>query len=299
LIALPRLPTIQIAAMLATWLLFETYESRQAVVLVWAIGFSHYLLGLIYSRKQVAHVISSTANLLPTGLLLVGGTLFYFLNGSLTYYFVLHHALNETYLSIRFQSHTLSTHLRSRIQSVSFSLQLFGALILVSPWSTNLGTGLFLTLFFCYSLLLAYYLYTVYALRSHFKSAPIVSIVFTEIALLFLIPIDHWIYNISLYHLVLYHFAFWIIFPASGQQSRGLHGQLLVYMLATVISLWLFISLAPLEEGNLLAFIGRYQLYEFWFLILSYVHITLAFSISSANPAWILRLLRQPDRSAT
>ena len=292
---IPRLPAIQVTAMGATWLLFDMFEYRQAVLIIWAIGFSHYLLGMVYSRAQIVSLISSSANVIPIILLLIGGTGLYFVNGSLTYYFVFHHAINETYIGTRFLSDSLTGRARNKMQSISFALQLSGALILVTTFPKQLSTDIFTTMFVGYVVLLAYYLYVVYQQRRKF-GANTITIVFTELALFFLIPLNHWIYDISLYHIVLYHFAFWIIFPANGQLSRGLHRQFAIYLLATVASIWVFLSFVPVDKSDVISYVTRYQLYEFWFAVFSFVHITMSFFVSNANPPWIMRLFAPQNR---
>ena len=295
---IPKLPFIQATAMGAAWLLFDMFEYRQAVLIIWAIGFSHYLLGLIYSRTQILNLISSSANVTPIVLLLLGGTGLFFINGSLTYYFILHHAINETYIGTRFLSGSISNHARNKMQSISFILQLSGALILVATLPKQLSTGVFTTMFAGYSALLLYYLYVIQQQRQQFEAST-TTLIFTELTLFFLIPLNHWIYDISLYHIVLYHFAFWIIFPANGHLSRGLYRQFVIYLLATVASIWVFLSFAPLDKSNVISYVTRYQLYEFWFAVFSFVHITMSFFVSNTNPPWIMRLFKPQNRLLT
>lgn len=292
---IPALPAIQVTAMVATWLLFDLLEYRQAVLIIWAIGFSHYLLGLIYSRAQITNLISRSANVIPITLLLLGGTGLFFINGSLTYYFILHHAINETYIGAKFISQSFSSRTRNKLQSISFVLQLSGALILVATLPKQLGTSLFVVLFAGYISLLIYYLYFLH--KQHPRSgSETLTMIFTELGLLFLIPLNHWMYDISLYHVVFYHFAFWIIFPANGQLSRGLHRQFVIYLFATVTSIWVFVSFVPMDKTDVISYVTRYQLYEFWFVVFSFVHITLSFSISNANPPSIINLFNSQNR---
>jgi len=66
--------------------------------LAWSLALSHYLIGLLYSRKQLFTVLQQPGAVVSLGLLITAGMSLYLIKWPLLYYFGIHHALNEVYM---------------------------------------------------------------------------------------------------------------------------------------------------------------------------------------------------------
>ena len=267
-------------ALVATWLLFESLSLIQAITVVWAVGFSHYLLGFLYSWRSTQSVLHARSGKVALGLLLVAGLALYWGDLSLVLYFGLHHALNEAYISGRFESDT--EHGRTNIRGTSFCVHLLGFYLLTHDGQLKQEPAVYTVLIMVFIVLSGkFYLDGV---RS--RSGGIGS----EMVVAMLIPLDFWLYDIHLYHFVLYHFVFWMVYPASRLWRMGGIG-LSRYIAMTVISIAVFVALIPPGIRSVYG-VGAGATYYEAFVFLSFLHITLSFATSRANPAWIQRVFK-------
>lgn len=271
-------------AIAITYWTFEHFGPRNAIVIAWSVGFSHYLVGILYSRKQITHVLSQPSSRVPLLLLGLGGLGMYLNNFSLFLYFGLHHALNESYLGLRYQSSSLTEQNRKQLRAAGFIAHLSGYLLIIYT-ATLFGRPILLTVtggIFIGSLI--FYFHIIWKQRNGFSVKEFISSVFIEFVLILLVIVDLSVYNIQLYQIVLYHFVFWAIFPASNLLLRNQLKDLGLYLALTVITLFGFIAYSPVYTNSW--FSGYYD-YKYWFIIFSFVHITSSFAISGANPGWI------------
>jgi hypothetical protein len=94
--------------------------------------------------------------------------------------------------------------------------------------------------------------------------------------------------NFKFLHIVLYHFVFWSLFPlpkiwAAAPRSVA------VYVGLTALLTALFLSLSPIGVPDYrLAGVLFQEQFKVW----SYIHITLSFPLSNANPNWVISLFR-------
>src|SRR2546429_8270826 len=68
------------------------------LTIVYSVGFSHYLLGAIYSRQQFREAYAQPLSLFPVLVLAIFGIGLYSLQFPLLIFFALHHAFNEAYV---------------------------------------------------------------------------------------------------------------------------------------------------------------------------------------------------------
>lgn len=88
--------------------------------------------------------------------------------------------------------------------------------------------------------------------------------------------------------LVFYHFVFWTLFPAAKMYAQA-PSRLLPYTSMTLLSLGLFLLLSPV--GVFRSYLSP-AIFQKYFIILSYLHITASFALSNAHPQWIVDLFR-------
>src|SRR5437773_2236219 len=68
------------------------------LALVYSLGFTHYLLTLIYSQRQFAAFATQPFSVIPLFSIIVFGAGLYFFHFPLPLYFAVHHAFNEAYI---------------------------------------------------------------------------------------------------------------------------------------------------------------------------------------------------------
>ena len=275
----------QLVAVAAAWMLFESFGYFEGMILVWAIGFSHYLLGLIYSRRQLVSLVTTPGILLPMTVLAVAGGVLYFQQFPLLLYFGLHHAINEAYIGNRFRD----TNDRRLLSGISFLLHMTGFVLLAYSQRLQQAPESLTVLLVIFCGLAAVFFWLLLRDGGSPRSGGRVPMMASELMLMVLIPLDYGYYDIHLYHIVLYHFVFWAFYPAGGMLVRESYRSLLIYVFLTVVALWLFVSIKP--DSMLDAYgLGQDSLsYYDWFFLLSYFHITLSFAISRTNPDWVVR----------
>src|SRR5208282_6423635 len=68
------------------------------LTIVYVLGFTHYMMAAIYSRRQLQEAYAQPLSLVPVLALAVFGIGFYSLQFPLLIFFALHHAFNEAYV---------------------------------------------------------------------------------------------------------------------------------------------------------------------------------------------------------
>lgn len=292
--ALPtKLFPIQLIALLVSGLLFEVFSNFQARNIMYALGFSHYFLGFIYSRADVTRVLSHTNTIFPLILLGLAGVGLFQGDFSLVWFFGLHHAINEAYIFTKYDKpHNLKQHKSSdamaylstsRLKTTSFVTHLAGYLVIVD---FGLSKPVWWALFVIFSLSFVFFQYAIRQYKAHNTQHS----GFSECLLLGVMCIDYWVMPISIEYFVMYHFVFWILFPAQGMWARKQIKSINKYLLYTAITWALFLLFGPLGIGITHPYtLGSRENY-YWFVVFSYAHITLSFAISKTNPAWVQKL---------
>lgn len=250
----------------------------------YSIGFSHYLLALVYARSPIAAVASDRAwplVLLGLGMLGIG---LYQADFPLFLYFGLHHALNEAWTRRPTAGQAPVT---SRMPE--FALHLLAYIIVLRHDIGLAGmplAGAVCALSGCIAIC------GFRTLRDHASSlrnalndaAPVIGSV--------LLVAASQVVPLRFLDVVLYHFLLWAILPVVRLRSvpeRSVTAYLALLLLTTAGS----VALSPLGPSRLqiptLIFLEA-------FLVGSCLHITVSFALSDAHPAWIVRLFRPAAR---
>ncbi|MCZ6782390.1 MAG: hypothetical protein O7G30_03685 [Proteobacteria bacterium] len=261
-------------------LVAATPEPGAWTAVVWSISFGHYGIGLWYSRTQVLAAGRLPGGLLRFALLGVAGGTLYWSDWPLTYYFGIHHALNESYMLDRVTRAASSRQVRSlRAAGLVLHLVLYAALLRHRSPFAMLDAAWLLG-----ALALSYTLFAVMLARARdvmsrrelFDNASL------EVVGLGLLAAST-VVDFNVLQIACYHFIFWILYPIRAQGRAGGRA-LLGYLALTLGVTSVFVAFSPLAifETHFAK-----ATYKELFVGLSFLHITLSFAVSSANPGWI------------
>lgn len=296
---MPSFGLLRVAALLAVPATRSLLGSEAGwLVLVFAIGFGHYALSYIYASKQIGEVFRHKSTVLSTGLLVAFGLSLWMADLPLVLFFLPHHVFNEVYLTSR----ALGTPEgpaagRWRLCSVILHSLLYIAILL--PYDPYFSTKQHLfppTILFA-TLALAYIAFFVvlWRVRSDWTPRRLADACSFEVLAGSALALP-WIFGITVdfVDVVFYHFAFWALWPVKGMLAKSPRaaGN---YVALTIALTAFFIFISP--RGMV-----RYELFGSWygdqFILWSYIHISTAFALSNAFPAWIVRMFRPPAKQA-
>jgi hypothetical protein len=277
----------RIAAVLLTALLVGATQGGGSLfrMVVFTVGFSHYFMALVFSTRPAALAVSRPSGRLATLILIVGGTALYFHAFPLLQYFGIHHAFNDVYMLDRTVQPVTAAALR-RLRTAAVALHGFAYLFVlrndphldwVNPTAVLLclvvSAGVFSSL--------------LYRARSMFSRRELVDNVSGEVLAL-LLAAASLVVGISFLQIVAYHFVFWFLYPLPKLLRSG-RGAVYRYVgLSGAVLLVAFLC-SPL---GVVAYRPSGSLFANQFILWSYVHITLSFALSTANPGWILGWFR-------
>ncbi len=271
-----RVASIALVALLVA----ATPEPGAWTAVVWSISFGHYGIGLWYSRTQVLAAGRLPGGLLRFALLGVAGGALYWSALPLPYYFGIHHALNESYMLDRVTRAASSRQVRSlRAAGLVLHVVLYAALLRNRPAFAMLDAA-----WLWGTLALAYTLFAVMLARARdvLSGRELFDNMSLEVVGLGLLAAST-VVEFNALQIACYHFVFWILYPIRAQRGAG-SGVLLGYLALTLGVTGVFLAFSPL------AVFGPHfakATYRELFVGLSFVHITLSFAVSSANPGWI------------
>jgi len=258
-------------------------------ILVVVITVSHYLIGLIYSKKQLFNSFHSIKG--ATGILALTTLGIYCGIGFeeyLIWVFGFHHILTEVYLvhDMRFQK-----KVGPRYGLFTISRMLLGFSVYFNIVRHNYLLDFVPDNVFEVSLFISgiFFIIALYLNKDYFEKKQIKDIVtFESIGVLFVLA--SYIYfphiNIHPIHIVMYHAVFWVIYPLKGLAKTGTN-QVFKYVGITLVVNLAFMILAvkPMLHDQ--------AGFAFWwsiFVIWGYIHILQSFALSTSNPLPFIRL---------
>lgn len=274
--------SVRVAGLLLTCAVFGSgWDYRTSEAIAWSLAFSHYGVALVYSRHHVARIASSPRSACALLGLGASGFWLYHIHWPLVFLFGIHHALNEAYMLDR-ATHPASRRALRPLRAASALLHglLYVALVRdATPAFQQFGiAGLLGALGVAYLVFGALFV----RLRHRLSREERLHNVFGEIAGLGLLVASAFVY-VDVLVVATFHFAFWMVFPAWSKRNAGWPA-LRPYLLQMSLLTALFVLVSPLD---LVAPHFSTRDYRFLFLLLSYVHITLSFAVSDANPDWV------------
>lgn len=266
-------------------LLFVGAPDRGAwEVIAWSLALGHYALGLVYSRRQILAVAGSPRSLGAFAALGLAGVAV-FARLPLTVFFGVHHALNEAYMLDRVTEERRRSEVRVlRATGLALHLVLYTFLVRRRPYIAVLDPLVLPAL-----LVAAYVAFgaALWRARGALARREVLDNVAGEVLGVGMAVASLWI-DFTVLHVATYHFVFWVLYPLRSLAPIG-GAPLRRYVAATVAVTALVLLVSPLG-WEALRFSARS--YREAFEVLSYVHITLTFALSDANPAWLVAWFR-------
>ncbi len=294
---------LHVTGILITLVIFQASNSQTWLAAVYSLGFAHYLMSLIYAKRQFAELAHQPNIFVPVFSVVILGTGLYVSNFSLLFYFVLHHAFNEVYILNQTTPIDNEDMRKFRGSAVLLHALLYFFLLrnVVAPDLEALNPAYLAMLqrirsrgFMDPQLLLAglavvyvAFFYFLYRLKSFLNLQTLLANCSFELLGLVAIVVSFYV-QFAFLHLVFYHFVFWTFFPTIKMYSQA-PGRLLSYIGLTVLCLVLFLLLSPIGMFSLQLSPAIFQKY---FILWSYIHITASFVLSNAHPEWIVDLFR-------
>jgi hypothetical protein len=251
--------------------------------LVFALGFCHYLVAMIYSARPLRSLATQGYSYLPFVLLLGAGWWLYDNRFPLEIYFALHHLFNEAYLKGKLFPDLDES--RAPVHNMTLLALLHGSAYILLIRSQSLPIWLNGVLVVLFLVCVAVYLSRVWSARAAGSAGVTAFLNRTglEWLCLVLVPVSFF-YQFDFKLIVFYHFVIWGLLPLQHQLTSGRHRAALVYVGISVAAFLPFYLISPLGPPHWQV---PYYLYAEQFLFWSYFHITVSFALSRAHPGWI------------
>jgi hypothetical protein len=302
---MPTYLLIRLASILIV-IIASQAPGRSWTALVYSIALGHYVMSIAYSKRQVKEFLGRPLALLTMFSFTVFAAALYLVRLPLFILFGIHHAFNEGYVLKRavpcdgqyagaFRTSATLLHLFLYFVLLRH-VSSIGAIDLASLYLIFLGGGQGMgTSFLWVGLTLSYaaFFYYLYQVRPLLSFRDLIENCGFELLGVVAVAASFFI-KIQFLQIVLYHVVFWCLYPLPKVIKSG-YRDLLVYcgMTGTVTAVFIYIS--PIGSADYrLPYLSFLNQFLFW----SYVHITLSFVLSNANPSWLVELFRpgiEPD----
>lgn len=251
--------------------------------LVISVGLGHYILSVIYSRKQIVQVSSQPASaILFAGLLACTALLFW--NGfPLLILFGFHHVFNEVYLlnrTLKLRDDSSGAALRT--SSIILNLMLYFATVRNYPEVRFMNHTL---LFIGVAVACVVFLAVLLRMGRALTVSQWVDCCIFEAVGLALLAVSFY-YRINVFHVVLYHCVFWGVYPLQKLARQG-GMEVGRYLGLNLITIFAGFLISPLSFWHALRLSNAH--WDAMFQLTTTAHIMMAFGISTAHPAWITR----------
>ncbi len=280
---------VQAAAVAVTAAAIAYADTRKSwVSLLIAFGMSHYLVSLVYSRRQVVQVMTRASSWLPVATLLALGWYCYTERFPLVLYFGIHHVFNETYLKAR--AYPVLRDADSLGRPLGW-LILFHACAYLVIVDARRYDEVVIALLVAGSLM-AFLAHLRFLLAQRPPAREWAGLLGLEVLLLVLIPVSFF-YRVTFEQFVFYHFALWLLMPISSMLRQGGVRGLAVYAALSGVTLFGFYLMTPMGPPD---YHYSYPDYFNQFIFWSYFHITVSFFLSRSHPRWINRWFEPQPR---
>jgi len=282
---------IQVVSILCVAAIMQLFPTRAGWISVMASStFSHYILAVLYAKRQVRELGTHPRFLLPLAAVAVIGTSAYLSGFPIVIYFGLHHVFNEIYIVDRARGGGDGPVDRN-LRTAALICHLFIYFTIVRDhnhmrWIADSALFTGLAASFCvYVFLLVRALPTLSAVLRR-SSIQLVGLIMVGVS---------FFVEIEFLNIVLYHVVFWVFYPLTKMVGHGSR-PIIRYLSGTVGITALFLLISPMSNVpfRLTANEFNHQL-----VLWAFVHITLSLALSTAHPTWITRWFQPGFRRAT
>jgi hypothetical protein len=246
----------------------------------WSLALSHYAISLFYSRGRLGGLAAAGAGRAwLAGMALAIAALW---QGqlSLVLYFGVHHVLNEVYMLDRVTERRDDPRVR-RLRGWGLLLHglLYAVILRYSLGLADLPWPALLT-----ALAAGYGAYGLALLRARsvLSRRELAEHAVFELFALGVVAVS-FVHPVGVLQVATYHFFYWVFYPAFSLARRGAGG-VGRYAVTTVVVTGLLYLFSP--AGFVEPHFSK-DLYRELFVFFSYVHITLSFALSDANPRFL------------
>lgn len=244
--------------------------------------FTHYILAVVYSKHRFVSIFHESRSWIPLVCVVAAGSGLYAYDFPLYIYFAVHHALNEVYMPYR----TYRGEERNEERIWRFSgivLHVCAVFVIVNAGNPLAQNEFLFPASVVFLAAFVVYISCLHRQRHRIGAAELLNYCLLEVILLILVPLSFF-YSITIYHIVFYHVVYWAMFPFVGMYKQGKTAAAGHYLGMNVIFIASFVvGISAAASSQIVTFQMLHGQFLFW----SFVHITLAFATSSAQPKWI------------
>jgi hypothetical protein len=266
-----------------------TRAAAAAIVcaLVWApvsfwsittiLAVTHYAVALVYSRRQLAAACSSAPRALRLLSAVAVGVVVQQWNVPLLFYFGVHHVFSEVYVLQRpaYAGREPGTG-PLRFWAILFNLCLYLAIAHQSPGNLPLNV-----LLAALAVTAGGYAASLWQARRRITARIAIESCAFEVLSLGLLALSFYTV-IDVRHFIVYHVVFWGLYPVPRFiQTRRL-GSFVGWHVLLLPALWWWSPSGPMPAPA--------WAWDRLFILSGYLHISISFALSSAQPAWLNRL---------
>jgi hypothetical protein len=263
----------------------STLGTETFIVIGATLGFAHFLLALIYSRRKIKLLMTSGKSASYFSITMIAGVLLAVVQFPIVYLTVLHHNFNEVYM--RQALKVGFPQLRSlRLSCLALNMSLFAAILRHSVGLNTVDPRFF---FAAVALSGLWYVWELVRNRRNMTVKQAIDNSIYEVMSFALLGLSFF-YNISLMHVFLYHFTYWALYPIPKMASKGtvsLGSYLALHLLALPV-IWL------ITTGGSSQFVNDSVL--LWFAWGGYIHNATSFALSDEQPGWLVDLFQGPAK---
>jgi hypothetical protein len=241
------------------------------------LAVTHYAVALVYSRRQLAAACSSASRAARLLSAVAVGVVVQQWNVPLLYYFGVHHVFSEVYVLQRpaYAGREPGTA-PLRFWAILFNLCLYLAIVHTTPGSLPLNV-----LLTAVAVSGGGYVGALWQARQRMTARSVLESCSIECLSLGLLALSFYT-TIDIRHYIVYHVVFWGLYPIPRFiQTRRL-GSFVAWHAVILPALWWWSPSGPMPAST--------WLWDRLFIFSGYLHISISFALSSAQPAWLNRL---------
>ena len=257
--------------------------NRTFTLIVLTIGYAHYVLAMIYSRRQLKSIITDARTLVVFSLTTLGAVVLAAVNFPVAWLSVLHHNFNEVYMRDAFKMRSQKTKFL-RLSCIVMNISIFLAILRTDPALRSVNPQL---VFAAVAFSTIWYATMLIRSRHDFTVRQMIDSSIYEVGSFAVLAVSLE-YRVTLLHLFLYHFVFWGLYPIPNMVKKGA-GSVRTYVAWNVLLLpiiWVLCANYNISSVSVTKLFG-------WF---GYIHIAMSFGLSREQPTWLIKMFQAPAR---